>query len=463
MRKILSILISIALIMCLVACKKAPKELRNFDIGGPLLLNDSEVSEVKFKNVPKTPIEIGYFSNQKIYLEVSFVDGSKENIHVTEDFFPKDCIKEFKIPGEKYFDCLFKGQHIPLKFSLKENVNPIAFKVEFYNEKNETIQTSYVSYLSSVSCTSVGKVKNYELDGYYYKYNGNLEKGIDYVYKNMDVHPTYDKFLLRNSYDNYNNTLSYDMVSHYNVGNEQHMLFYVGRYNDFIIQSMDTIERNEYKKEVISFDKRANAKSPITFVDNIAFNLKNDVLRNSYIHDSSKMYYDYYTIYQSSKLDFNLNISSELDIDGVKTEIPSCIMNSISNSGYTDFSGFARRDGINTSTLSLFDNNADLYFNYYLKDGETYDVTLAPDAKLGYYKVDYIADCDIYIDLTYTIEEGSGWYFITINNAKIGLDYDINTLKFDLRYSSTNEFTSYSKPVTINDKKIGESLVYYHS
>ena len=332
MRKILAIFTILSLFLCITGCKKKEKVFHNsYELADQYFSNDEEVSDIKIKNVPKSPIEIGYFSKAGIELEISYVGGNKQTYPVTEMLFPKEDMQEFKTPGDKYFDIVFKNKHIPLKFTLIEPEVKVVFKVRFLDRLNNVVEEKLVDYLSSVTCSKESSFTDYEENNAIYKFEGKYDKDLDCIYFNTDIKPVYTKYLLYNSSDGYNFYEDYNqafVVSRsgssgvYNM----HSLVYLGRYNNFVLQTLDTIERTEYKNETLSFSKNKNAKSDMSFKENILANLRDNVLPKAYKHTTDYVPNPFAEVIMqnTSKLNFDLSKTTSVSFADGLLDVPSC-------------------------------------------------------------------------------------------------------------------------------------------
>lgn len=469
MKKLLTIFTILSLFLCITGCKKNNNKVfhNSYELAEQYFSNDAEVSDIKIKNVPKSPIEIGYFSQAGIELEVSYVDGSKQTYPLTEGLFPKEDLIEFKTPGDKYFDIVFKNKHIALKFTLVEPEVKVVFKVRFLDRFNNLVEEKLVDYLSSVKCSKESAFVNYEDNNAYYKFEGKYDKDLDYICFNTDIKPVYTKYLFYNSadgykfFDDYNQAYVVSRTGSSGVYN-MHSLVYLGRYNNFVLQTLDTIERTEYKNEKLSFSKNKNAKSDMSFKENILANLRDNVLPKAYKHTTDYVSNPFAeVIVQNSKLlNFDLSQTTSVNFTDGFLDVPSCVTTSFDGYG---FSGLERNDGIITSNKSVFENNSDLYLGKYMQGGTNYDYQIASDYELGYYQAEYLCDLDVYLDVEYRYIESAEGYIVTIfiDSAKIAFAYDESTLRFDIRYSENNDFSSYSKVMSISDGLLGNTFYVF--
>ena len=158
MKKAILVLMSICSCMTFVSCGKEKDNgytfVNSYEVSDSYFSKSEEISNIKITNVPKEEIEIGYFGHAGITLEVNYVNGDKETYPITEKFFSEDIIGEFLVPGDKYFDIVYKGNHLPLKFTLVPAKVLPKYEVNFYDRFGNIVETKYVSYLSSTKCSN---------------------------------------------------------------------------------------------------------------------------------------------------------------------------------------------------------------------------------------------------------------------------------------------------------------------
>ena len=385
----------------------------------------------------------------------STIDGEKQKIDINEGFFPESDLNEFKTPGNKYFDLVYKGTHFALKFKLIEPTQPIKYLVNFHDKSGEVIYKTYCSYLDEVKCLNEDKIANYTDGKNLYVFNGKWNQQLKHVYSNLDVYPIYDKCFYGNISDNYYSSSEYYKVADINHSDDTyHSLMYMGRINNAVLASLDTIQLTEQKNQTISFDKKKDYGTSDKLYAIVLNNIKS-LISNYYIHDNwTPVDTNYYVFENSSKLNFNMN-------DEGTNNVPKCITTSFSN--YSGFSGFTREDGAKVSAKNVLDStNAELFLTEYIGTGEdaskaTFNIT--PDYKLGYYRADFICNLDIFIDFTYTkqyVQQYTNKYILT--DVKIGFTYATGESKFALRYSADGNFESEGMPFTIQDRKVAATM-----
>ena len=206
MKKLLYLFISLCLAITLVGCGKKKTTYKFYDVvekNDSVFSSTKEISTMKLKGVPKSAIEIGYFAYAGIYFEVTYIDGEKQKVDINEGFFPESDLNEFKTPGNKYFDLVYKGTHFALKFKLVEPTQPIKYLVNFHDRSGAVIYKTYCSYLDEVKCLNESAIENYTDGKSLYIFNGKWDQKLKYVYSNLDVYPIYDKCFYGNASDNY--------------------------------------------------------------------------------------------------------------------------------------------------------------------------------------------------------------------------------------------------------------------
>ena len=192
MKKLLYLFISLCLTILVCGCSNKNASYKFFNVYDPYYFDSNkEVSTIKLKGVPTSPIEIGYFSYAGIYLDVTYTDGSKEKVPVTERLFPESELMDLKIPGKKNYDLLYKDTHMSLKFELKEATIDLKYQVHFYDRNSNLIYTSYCSYLEEAKCPNNSEIKDYTDGKYIYKFNGNWGISLKHIYYNLELYPVY--------------------------------------------------------------------------------------------------------------------------------------------------------------------------------------------------------------------------------------------------------------------------------
>ena len=461
MKKLLYLFITLCLAFLVTGCSNKKVTYRFFNVYDTNYFDSSKtISDITLKGVPSKPIAVGYFSYSGIYLQIDYIDGTKEKVDVTERFFPEEVINDFKIPGKKNYDLVYKDKHMSLKFELVEASQPIQYQVNFYDKDGKIIYTTYCSYLDSVTCPRENEIKNYTDGKNIYIFKGQWSENLDHVYYNLDVTPVYEKYAYTNASDNYYTSQNLYKRADISEGSTCHQLIGIGRINNVLLASLETIQVTEQKNQTLTFDKKKNYGNSAALVEAMAENIKNNVIKQNYIHDNSPYSMDIKLV-NSGKLNFNANLNSAMDAyieDGLtdSINIPSCITTSFAN--YTGFSGYTREDGYAVSSKNVLDTtNAEFFVTEYIGSGENASKVIkpiTPDYKLGYYRVDFVCDLDVFIDFTYHVEStgGYGRNYI-IDDAKIGFTYSKGGSQFVLRYSEDGNFESYGMPITITDYK----------
>ena len=469
MKKILNLFIFLGLMLVLFGCgsKKnstTAKKTNTYVFKNVYEIEDSsfdkqvEITDIKLKGIPEAPIEIGYFSFAGIALEVNYIDGTTKIITVTEKLFPESSLKEFTTPGKKYFDLVYKQKHMALRFELVEPTTAVKYKVTFHQRTGEEIYTTYVSYLDSVTFTRTDEIKDYTDGNYIYKFNNKWSEDTSHIYYNVDLYPQFDKKDYINANEGYKFESGYNLVNDYKTANDQFKgLVYVGRMKNVVLASLNVEEVFVNDNQTISFYKNAYSSND-KLLSTMLQSVKQTILVENYIHDGSSCWTNLY-IKNSSKLRFDPSKNeSRAAYNGIglgytNITVPSCIQTSLSD--YSSYTGFTRGDGVRISNLSMLDlTSDDVYNNYYLNGEDTVTINVTPDYKTGYYRLDFVADLDIFLDLTYTISSVDDGRCFDLKEAKIAFTYTEEQPAFKLRYSSDGNFDKVGMPITVSDRDV---------
>ena len=415
-----------------------------------------EISEISLKGIPAEPIEIGYFSFAGIYLDVKYIDGTTQKITVTEKLFPESALKDFTTPGMKYFDLVYKQKHMALKFELVEPTTVIKYKVTFHQITGEEIYSTYVPYLQGVTFNREDEIKNYTDGKNIYEFSGKWSEDTTHIFYNVDLYPEYNVKDYVNANEGYSFANGYYLSSSYkNTNNEYKGLVYVGRMKNVVLASLNVEQVFVNDNQTIDFNKNAYASND-QFLSAMVQNIKQTILIENYIHDSSSCWTNLY-IKNSGLLKFDPSKNeSKSTYDGsgfTNITVPKCIQTTLSD--YSSYSGSTRGDGVAISNLSMIDlTNDDVYKNYYLNGSDSVTINITPDYKTGYYRLDFMADLDIYLDLTYTINSVDDGRYFDLKDAKIAFTYTENQPQLKLRYSSDGKFDTLGMPITISDRDV---------
>ena len=406
---------------------------------------DKAITNMEFINVPTEPIEIGKFAYSNIILQANFIDGTKERMHVTESFFRSEQLADFKTPGQKYYDFLYKGNHIPLRFELKEAKTYPTFTVEFRDKDGSLLDSKVVKYLEEAKYSGK-KDLGYLENNKYYMFTGEWDKDIEYVYSNMSVKPKFKECPVVNSYDNYylENLYEYSIVKCEGDSSDKHALVYMGRINDATLVNLDTQTREHYKDTVFEYT-RDTSYSRLNFAELINNNLINNVLLNNYCHDSFKNPWYQVNIWNGYLLNFDSS---------------NCITRDISDLGYnlSDLTPISR-SGYSTSYKSVINHMYTDPYNVYMADDANI-LTLTEDYPLGNYQLCLMSDLDVYLDIHFEITEDNGYQNYKLTSAKLAVCYLPETIRMDFKYSS-DDITTYSNKFVIYDAHLLDTLYEY--
>ena len=125
MKKLLMVLL-ITISLLLFSCKKTESKTTFLLDDSCIFPNNKDVSSIQILDVP-SKIEIGHFNTAGIKLKINYVDRSSSYVRVTESLFDESVLDEFVKPGDKYFDFIYRGNHISLKFKLVESNTPVYY------------------------------------------------------------------------------------------------------------------------------------------------------------------------------------------------------------------------------------------------------------------------------------------------------------------------------------------------
>ena len=444
MKKILLLLSIIITSISLISCtnKNTKTNELSIDYVNDIFSNPN-VKTLEFVNVPNEAIEIGHFAEQKILLKATYIDSSIKYMHVTESLFSKDELEQFLTPGQKHFDFLYKGNHIALKFSLKEAKLPTFYTVTYVNRFGDVLYNDTVKYLSKSSYTPKTNL-DYIENGIYYRFDGLWNQDLDYIYSNIVVSPKYTLCEVENNFDNHFGIVGYETVAKKSNNLEHSMLLYLGRCEKVVLDEFDIIERKNYINENLSFDIVTKDKENLYkyFMNNITTSL----LKN-YIHDSTHDYYEA-VLQNTYKLDFNnLNYNDN----------ESLFINDFNDLGYDEFNTktyYIKEISLN----NILDFNDSTIYDLYNSGGNKIYITM--DYPLGNYRMTFTSDIDIYINVTYTdLNYDYPIKYYQINDVKIGFSYVKNSIKFNQSYSKA-EFYTYGNNFTISNYVLASGLYF---
>ncbi len=422
--------------------------------------NNNAIQSIELEDVPKDKIEISYFSNAGIKLKINYVDGSNATVPVDEGFF-LDYYEEFLTPGKKYFDLVYKNNHIPLKFELVEPIVPALLQVYFYDRNNTFLYRTIASYMGG--CEYEGaRVEDYIENGKYYKFVG-WSKDINMVYRSINVTPVYEECDLYNSSElYYDHFTAYEPVAncHYTDTKGEHALLYSGRVNKLTLNELNVLERTSSKQTEFEFDK-PDKKAVFPLLQEFGDTISKNLFVNNYRHIYNVSDGDLILINNSELLNFNVALTTDYELESGSLTTPSYMYNIFSQAGYTVSDNIKRKDGKYMSNKPLLNPADTEIFDKYFNDTA---VTLTEDYPLGYYRLDFTCDIDVYLDLVYerdlSVVPREAY---NLKSAKIILAYVDGTEGYHLRYSSDGDFTLYGMRLDITNYGISRGLYdIYH-
>lgn len=464
MKKIMLFITTILLLFLLVSCNNNNNN-SNDDIETivPSVFKNPNVSKLEFVNVPNQAIEIGHFSEQNIKLKATYLDGSTSYQKVTEALFSDDELEKFLTPGEKFFDFIYKGGHLPLRFTLKESQTPIYFTVTFKNYNNNLLQEKTVKYLSSVLYSGKTDSINYSLNDKYYRFNGNWTENLNHIFTNLVAYPEYDICDYQNDFENHYNVVGYPVIASSSNGSFHNSLLYLGRANDVMIDKFDPIKRSSYERNTYEYDIY---DSDITNTYKMFSSRICDSLISNYVHEKKHIYYDG-MINNSYLLDFNLSKDKSQEIiDEERNEkyiAPSFFIDDFSNKDYQmPDNGINRYDNTYSSIKNILDINDSNPYQEYHKASAT-NLSLTQDYPLGFYKLLFICDIDCYLDIEYRVVYFDPYVVFELYEVNLAFCYVEDSLKFEAKYSLDGNYYTYNNPFTISNWILAESLYMYHN
>lgn len=429
----------------------------------PGLLDENNfVSSLQIIDVPTEEIEIGYFSNANIKLEATYIDGTKAYKTITEEFFGESDLEKLKTPGKKHFEFVYKNNHMSLDITLKKPENPARFRVEFKDKDGNVLESSMINYLDEAKYSGPTTKLGYYSKGKYYRFDGKWDKNLKHIYQNISTMPLFTECELETFFDEYQERttyfgLNYDTIQTLNKSTYDESLIYIGRMYNVSLLDLGEIYRDDYKNIALEYQRESFTR--LEFVEKISENLKISIMHDNYYHDSFDNNYPRCYLVNSSLLNFNLSLNTDLEDDELGLyQISSCFLRAPSDQGFSGLS-FERYDGIQTSFKSIFNHLEKEPYDLYNQNGSNI-LKLTEDYPLGYYKYVLAADLDIYLDIEYTTYESGGAENYLLKNAKICLCYD--NLRFNSYYKKnlSDSYNLHHNKLTIVDRMVAEAIYF---
>lgn len=446
----------LVLLFTFILCACSGKKDNKFYVPG-LIDESKNISTLRVVDVPKDPIEIGYFSSANIKLEATYTDGTKGYKTITEELFSEKDLESMKIPGKKSFDFVYRGNHVVLNFELKQSRSTPRFQVIFKDRNGKLLQADMINYLDEAKFYPTSQSLDYKEKGKYYRFDGEWSESIKHIYKNTEVTPKYTECKIVNSFDEYYDRttyygMHYDVVSKGTKDNE--LLLYIGRLYNVSVYDFGELARDDYKNTSIEYQK--NNYTRLEFTREIGYNLQNNILINNYYHDSADNGFIRAKLMNSSILNFDLSKEETMD----ELTLPKCFLRAPSDMGFTGYSK-ERYDGTFSGTKSIFNHLEVDPYNMYNANGSNI-LKLSEDYPLGYYDYYLNCDLDVYLAVTYDEELVGDQYQYTLTDAKISFCYNKDDLNFDYVYEKT-EFTNseHVDKLVINDRMIAHAIYVY--
>jgi len=449
MKRLFNLLLISTLLLSFASCNnksnKSNKTLSDYETFVDVFDNSKTISKLQFKNVPNKPIEIGYFSSSGIILEASYTDGSVDRMHLTEKMFTKEQLNEFKTPGKKTFDFIYRKNHLTLSLEFVEAKTPAVFTVKFLDNNGTLLESKLVKYLDKVSYTGSKNI-DYKSNNKYYKFDNIWDKNLDYIYSNIETKPIYKECDIENSYDDYlkENGYLYSVAAYDDSNDIKNALVYIGRINNATLVSLNPKERIHYTDTELTFDIDKSV-SRLQFTSSIGDNLNNKILLNNYYHEQMNRSFYGSSVFSAYLLDFNQSNALLRDFD---------------DAGFNSFSlKPIERSGHNTAYKSVLNHmNVDPY-NVYTSNNSN-KLNLLEDDNLGNYQLSLMSDLDIYLNIKFVIKNDYGVNNFYLNDAKLVVSYVPDTVRMGYKFSS-DDFNTYSNKFIISNSFLADTLYDY--
>ena len=393
---------------------------------------ETAVKNVTMLNVPKNSVEIGYLSYIGMEMKIEYEDETIAIIPFTEKLLPKDQLESLKTPGKKYIDFLFKGNHISFDISLVSAKTPMYHKVTFKERGNCPLKEIYVGYLEKAVYDG-RTVQSYREGDYYYEFNDKWDQDLDCVYCDMVVNAVYDKVDVRNYATRHTTrvtlklesgeTYAYNtfaMIGKTSDGGTSKALYYMGEAKNVEIASGEIVHHKANNYDVVSAS--FEDKQSIDFMDNIT-----EMVEKVYcLGDLSET-----ARYPISKLTNAQNLALDLSNDesGNPKDLGAVL------SGYGNLN-YKRNDGRVISHDSVLRDEIKEDVLSSIRD--EYHEPLYVGTKEGYYRISYLANIDLLLEVEYSTNSMSATD--VIKNAKLYPCFVYGSMRPTLSYSESGEF-----------------------
>ena len=446
MKKIIVILCLLVVIISsisFVACDKKEQE------NEPLYLSafgdfvtdpDNEVVSLEFVDVPDE-IKIGYFKDAGIKLKVTYMDGGTRLFKVEESIFQEDEMLEFVRAGDKYFDFLYKGNHVPLKFKLVEPAQRPQCVVIYEDRMGGYLDSEQVMYMAQARGVVREELDYIEGDKYY-KFVG-WNRSLSHVYENMIVSPKYEIYTITASLEN---AVYRDVIYGYKDSDDNyHMLMYAGRFMNVPVCYYDAISRTDYISQDVNFATNSSYNSGGT---QIAINLGNELLKDR----------------------FNYTMTSSFSGATISGDGIMCMDFSVgfgelfiwnqAARGYGSVNVITRKDGKMTPIYNILDADAatDYVINKYNSAAQERNIHLNQDSALGVYGLSLNYDIDLFFDLVVT-KTGDNDY--NLEEVKVMFSLAVGTDRFDSIYSKDGNINSKGNILEMSSDEIASAIHSY--
>ena len=415
--------------------KKQPVKpiINNAIFAVPIPEKETPVTNVTMLNVPKDSVEVGYLSYIGMEMKIEYEDQTVTTIPFTEKVLPRDQLDNLKTPGKKFIDFLFKGNHISFDINLVNAKTPMYHKVSFREHGNCPLKEVYVGYLETAEYNG-RTVENYREGDYYYEFNNKWDQVLDYVFSDMVVNAVYDKVDIRNYGNKHTQRVTlnhesgfayaYDcmaMIGRINSGATGKILYYMGEVKNVeIVNGETTFHKSIYYDRIsASFDN----KKDIDFTNNII-----EMVERVYClgdrTETAKYPLSYLGHAQNLALDLTLDESGNPKSFGGVLSSNYGNLNWKRNDGRIISHDSVMRDEVRDDVLSG------------IKD--EYHEPLYVGSQEGYYRISYLANFDLLLEVDYSVNSMSGED--KIEKATLYPCFIYGSMRPTLSYSETGEF-----------------------
>ena len=145
----------------------------------------TNIKSIIFDNVPTTAIKVGHFDEANINLKVTYSDNKTQLFHIVEDWLPEEYQHYLGEAGSYTVNIIFRGNTIPLNFTMEANDAAPQYQVTFYNYRGNVLESYSISHrLDAVYHGVVEEREGFVFTGW--------DKSLYGVHKDMSYYPVYE-------------------------------------------------------------------------------------------------------------------------------------------------------------------------------------------------------------------------------------------------------------------------------